>query len=144
MLYLGFYDSITLRRIGRNAQRISKLQHHEDQYNWQGLEFPLAIQKLGKFEKKNLDIAVNVQYNNKKGIRTARGSNRNGKCSKQADLLMIVDGNIRHYTEIKNTSRLLKSLNASQKGTYQFYINCLNDCQVKIKIKVKMFSEKEK
>jgi len=41
-------------------------------------------------------------------------------------LLMIVDGENRHYTAVKNLSRLLKSLNATHKGVYHFCLNCLN------------------
>ena len=40
---------------------------------------------------------------------------------------MIEDGEKRHYTAIKSISRLLKSLNATQKGAYHFCMNCLND-----------------
>ena len=39
--------------IAKYPQRISKLQHYEDQHNWDVLKFPLAIQKVGKFEKNN-------------------------------------------------------------------------------------------
>ena len=30
--------------IAKDPQRISKLQHYKNQHNWNGLEFPLAIQ----------------------------------------------------------------------------------------------------
>ena len=36
----------------------SKLQNYENQHNWRGLKFPLALQKIGKFEKSSPDIAV--------------------------------------------------------------------------------------
>ena len=65
--------------IKKDHLRISKLQHHEDQYNWNGLEFPLEIQKIGKSEKNNPGIAVNVLFNKKKSIYTARRSELNGK-----------------------------------------------------------------
>ena len=39
---------------------------------------------------------------------------------------MIEDGEKRHYTAIKNISRLLKSLNATHKGAYHFCTNYLN------------------
>ena len=38
------------------------LQHYEVQYNWQGNKFPLAIQKIGKFEKKNSGAIANVEW----------------------------------------------------------------------------------
>ena len=34
--------------IKKDHQRISRLRPYEDQYNWNGLEFSLAIQKIGK------------------------------------------------------------------------------------------------
>ena len=79
------------------------------------------------------------------------------KCKKQVDLLMIVDGEKRHYTAMKSISRLLKSLNATHKGAYHFCMNCLNGfrtesardkhyecCSSNGHVKVKMPSEKEK
>ena len=57
---------------------------------------------------------------------TAQRSELNGECNKQANLFMIVDGGNRHYTAIKNLSRLLKSLNATHKESYHFCMNCLN------------------
>ena len=84
------------------------------------------IKKIDKLEKNNPDKAVNVLFSNKKYIYMARRSGRNVKCKKQVNLLMIVDGENRHYTAIKGISRLLKSLNATHKGEYHFCINCLN------------------
>ena len=39
---------------------------------------------------------------------------------------MIVDGEKRHYTAIKNISRLLSRLNGKTKHVYHYYMNCLN------------------
>ena len=91
----------------------------------------------------NLDIAVNVLFSNKKNqnIYTARRSERKVKCKKQVNLLMIVDGEKRHYTAIKSLSRLLKSLDATHKGVYHFCMNYLNgfrtesaDCMQTLKV----------
>ena len=83
---------------------------------------------IDKFEKNNPCMAVNVLFSNKKNqnIYADRRSERNVKCKKQVNLLMIVDGDKRHYTAIKSISRLLKSLNATRKGVYHFCMNCLN------------------
>ena len=85
------------------------LRPYENQHIWKGLEFPVSIKKIDKFEKNNPDIAVNALFSKKKNqnIYTARRSERNVKCKKQVNLLMIVDGEKRHYTAIKNISRLL-------------------------------------
>ena len=75
-------------------------------------------------------MAVNVLLSNKKSqkknIHTVHRSGRSIKCEKQVNLLMIVDGEERHYTAIKNISRLLKFLNATRKGAYHFCMKCLN------------------
>ena len=39
---------------------------------------------------------------------------------------MIVDGKRRHYTMMKNISRLLSKLNEKTKRAYQYCINCFN------------------
>ena len=67
---------------------------------------------------------------------------------------MIVGGENRHYTAIKSTSRLLKSLNATQKGAYYFCLNGFRTesardkhyeyCSSNGHVKVKMPTEKEK
>ena len=141
------------------AEEISLLRSYENQYNSKGLEFPVSIKKIDKFEKNNPGIAVNVLFNNKKNqnINTACRSERNVKCKKQVNLLMIVNGENRHYTAIKSISRLLKSLNATHKGAYHFCMNCLNGfwtasardkhyeyCSSNGHVKVKMPTEKEK
>ena len=116
--------------IKKDHQRISRLRPYENQYNWKGLEFPVSIKKIDKFEKNNPGIAVNVLFSikksKKKNTYTVPRSEHNVKCKKQVNLLMIVEGEERHYTTIKSISRLLKSLNATHKGAYHFRINCLN------------------
>ena len=110
--------------IKHHPERISLLKHYEDQYNWNGLKFPLAIQKIGKFEKINPGTTVNVLFNEKESIYTARRSELNGKCSKQVKLLMVVDGEKRHYTAIKNISRLLSKLNGKTQHAYHYCMKC--------------------
>ena len=98
-------------------------------------------------------------FSNKKNQNTytARRSELKVKCKNQVNLLMIVDGEKRHYPAIKSISRLLKSLIGSQKGAYHFCMNCLNGfrtlsardkhydyCSSNGNIKVKVPSEKEK
>ena len=70
---------------------------------------------------------------------------------------MIVDGEKRHYTAIKNTSRLLSKLNEKTKRAYHYCINCFNGfwtepardkhyeyCSSNGHVKVNMPTEKEK
>ena len=115
--------------IKKDHQCISRLRAYEKQYNWKGLEFPVSIKKIDKFEKNNPGIPVNVLFSKKKSqnIYTAHRSELNVKCKKQVNLLMIVDGQKRYYTVIKNISRLLSKLNGKTKRAYHYCMICLND-----------------
>ena len=117
--------------IKKDHQRISRLRPYEKQYNWEGLEFPVSIKKIDKLEKNKPGIAVNLLFSNKKSqnIYTARRSERNVKCKKQVNLLMIVDGEKRHHTAIKSISRLSSKLNEKTRRAYHFCMNCLNSFQ---------------
>lgn len=84
---MGCYFIIALRTDWDNPEHISELHHFESQYNWNGLEFPQAIQTIGRFERNNPGIAVNVLFNSKESIYTARRSEFNRKCDKQANSL---------------------------------------------------------
>ena len=72
--------------IKHHPERISLLRSYENQYNWKGLEFPVSIKKIDKFEKDNPGIAVSVLFSNKKSpkknIYTVRKSEHNVKCKK--------------------------------------------------------------
>ena len=50
----------------------------------------MALNEIGKFEKRNLEIAVNVLFVNEKSIYIARRSEFNGKRSKQVILLVLI------------------------------------------------------
>ena len=121
-------EALHHEEIKHHPERISLLRPYENQYNWKGLEFPVSIKKIDKFEKNNPGIAVNVLFSNNKNqnIYTARRSERNVKCKKQVNLLMIVDGEKRHYTAINNISKLLSKLNGKTRRAYHFCMNCLN------------------
>ena len=59
-------EALHHEEIKHHPERISLLRPYENQYNWKGLEFPVSIKKIDKFEKNNPGIAVNVLFSNKK------------------------------------------------------------------------------
>ena len=59
------------QEIKHHPERISLLRSSQNQYNWKGLEFPVSIKKIDKFEKNNPVIAVNVLFSNKGSIYTS-------------------------------------------------------------------------
>ena len=132
-------EALHHKDIKYHPERISLLRSFEKRYNLKGLEFPVLIQKIDKFEKNNPGKAVNVLF------------------KKQANLLMIVDGEKRHYTAIKNISKFFSKLNGKTRCAYHFCMNCLNGfgtssardkhheyCSSSGQVKIKMSTEKEK
>ncbi|XP_057310212.1 uncharacterized protein LOC130648190 [Hydractinia symbiolongicarpus] len=90
--------------IANNPQRISNLRPFVDQYNWEGFEFTVALNKIGKFEEQNPECAVNMLFVSDKTIYIGHRSEYNIKRDKQANLLMITDGESKYYTAVKSES----------------------------------------
>ena len=54
------WSVITAENIGmKDPQHVSNLRKFKDNYHWSGLEFPVSIKDIGKFENRN-NISVNV------------------------------------------------------------------------------------
>ena len=104
------WSVIAAENVGmKNPQRVSNLRKFIDNYYWSGLEFPVSVKDIGKFETRN-NISVNVLaveggdiYIHRKGQRMVR----------EINLLMVSEDGIRHYTAIKSLSRLLSSKNSN-------------------------------
>ena len=98
------------------------LRKFTDNYDWSGLEFPVAINKIGVFERKN-DVSITILALKGPEVYIARKSEC--KFSKNVNLLLIADGNCRHYMVIKSLSRLLGSRNSKHAHKQHFCLNCL-------------------
>ena len=99
-----------------------------DNYNWSGLEFPVAINKINEFGKNN-DIAVNALGVKEQRIYICRNSKHYDQ-KNIVNLLLITDGEKRHYTAIKSLTRLLASSNSKHKRKQHFCLNCLQGFSV--------------
>ena len=107
--------------IDSHPERVSNLREFADNYDWSGLEFPVPLKQIGKFEAKN-DISVNVLGLEGKDIYILRNS---GRSHREINLLMISEDEINHYTAIKSLSRLLRYSNTKHKCKQYFCTNCL-------------------
>ena len=108
--------------IDSHPDRVSNLREFADNYDWSGLEFPVLLKQIGKFEAKN-NISVNVLGLEGKDIYILRNSNRSDY--KEINLLMISENGINHFSVIKSLSRLLRSSNTKHKCKQYFCTNCL-------------------
>ena len=116
------WSVITAENVGmKDPQRVSNLRKFMDNYDWSGLEFPVSIKGIGKFETRN-NISVNVLAVEGRDIYIQRKGRRMGR---EINLFMVSEDGIRHYTAIKSLSRLLSSKNSNTKRKQHFCMNCL-------------------
>ena len=71
----------------------------------------MAFNTINEFEKKNNDIAVNVLGIKGQRIYICRNSKHYNR-KNIVNLLLITDGEKKHYTAIKSLTRLLRSSNS--------------------------------
>ncbi len=103
----------------RDNERITKkLKDNSENICWDGLEFPVQVDKIGIFEKNNPKYAINVYAYNKEvyPIRISENNNR----EQTINLLLISDDKTNHYCWIKNMSRLINS-QTSKRNHRRFY-----------------------
>ena len=105
----------------KDPHRMSNLRKFMDNYDWSGLEFPVSIKDIGKFETRN-NISVNVLAVEGRDIYIYKKCRRVGR---EINLLMVSEDGIRHYTAIKSLSGLLSSKNSNTKRKQHFCMNCL-------------------
>ena len=116
------WSVIAAENVGmKDPQRVSNLRKFTDNYDWSGLEFPVSVKDIGKFETRN-NISVNVLAVEGRDIYIHRKGRRVGR---EINLLMVSEDGIRHYTAIKSLSRLLSSKNSNTKCKQHFCMNCL-------------------
>ena len=104
-----------------HPERVSNVREFADNYNWSGLEFPVSLKQIRKFEAKN-NISFNVLGLEGKDIYILRNS---GRSHREINLLLISEDGINHYKVIKSLSRLLRSSNTKHKCKQYFCTNCL-------------------
>ena len=117
------WSVIAAEKVGmKDPQRVSNLRKFTDNYDWSGLEFPVSIKDIGKFETRN-NISVNVLAVEDRDIYIHRKGRR--MMGQEINLLMVSEDGINHYTAIKSLSRLLKSSNTKHKYKQHFCMNYL-------------------
>ena len=107
--------------INTNPERISKLKKFEKDFDWFGLEFPVSVKDIRKFEFINR-ISINLLVTEGKEIYICR---KGDNYEKVINLMIISSDERNHYVAIKSLSRLLANENTNHKGRQYFCMNCL-------------------
>ena len=107
--------------IDRDHQRISKLRRYEDDFDWDGIDFPASINDIKRFESRN-EITINILALEGKKIYICR---KGKEYNRVANLMLITENSKKHYVAIKSLKRLLSRQNSKHKESQHFCISCL-------------------
>src|SRR5688572_17219211 len=115
-----------LNPVVRDSERITKeLIKQSEELDWSGIEFPVAADAnaISKFERNN-NISINVfGYENDVNLFPLYLSKyENDRC---VDLLLISDGEKKHYCWIKNFNRLMTAQTDKSVNSMHYCKRCL-------------------
>ena len=111
----------------RDNERIDNdLKNKVDTLNMKGIQYPVSLRGIDRFEHLNPEISITVLgYNEEEKVYPLKVSKYTG-CKHDIVLLLIKDGKNSHYCLVKNISALLSSQINNHKGTRYFCLNCFN------------------
>ena len=111
----------------KNAERIDNdLKNKVDTLNMEGIQYPVSLRGIDRFEHLNPEISITVLgYNEEEKVYPLKVSKYTG-CKHDIVLLLIKDGKKSHYCLVKNISALLSSQINNNDHKRYFCLNCFN------------------
>ena len=111
-----------------NSERVDKeLMEKEDTLNMKGIEYPVSLKDIDRFEKQNPEISITVLgFNEKDKVHPLRVSEYIYNRTHNIILLLIERDGVKHYCLVKNPSRLLSRQISVHKGGTHICFRCLN------------------
>ena len=91
----------------------------------EGIEYPVSLKDLNKFEKQNPTISITALGYERKSVYPLRSSDCVDRENKII-LVLIQEGGEKHYCLVKSLNRLLASLVSNHNGKHYFCLRCLN------------------
>ena len=108
-----------------HEERVDKeLMEKENTLNMEGIEYPVSLKDIKKFEKQNPSISITV-FGYEESVYPLRNSdfmNREHKII----LMLIEENEVKHYCLVKNEQRLLSSQVTKSNRKHHFCLRCLN------------------
>ena len=103
-----------------------KLKEKENTLNMDGIEYPVSLKDIDKFENQNPTISITVLgYNEKEKVCPLRNSDNTDR--EHIIILMLIEKDgVLHYCLVKSLSRLLSSQVSKHDGKTYFCDRCLN------------------
>ena len=110
----------------KNSERIDKkLKEKENTLNMEGIEYPVSLKDIDKFERQNPSISITVLEYEGKLVYPLRNSNNTNR-EHDVILILIEEEGVNHYCLVKNVSRLLSSQVSNHKEKHHFCLRCIN------------------
>ena len=105
----------------KHPERLNKeMRNNSQNFNWDGIDFPVSIKQIDKFERQN-NYAINVFGYEDCKVYPLRISKKD---SQVVDLLLITDETTNHYCWIKNKSRLFSGQDSKHGHAAYFCDRC--------------------
>ena len=102
------------------------LKNKVDTLNMEGIQYPVSLRGIDRFEHLNPEISITVLgYNEEEKVYPLKVSKYTG-CEHDIVLLLIKDGEKSHYCLVKNISALLSSQINNNDHKRYFCLNCFN------------------
>ena len=109
-----------------HPERVDKdLKLKENNLNMEGIEYPVSLKDIDKFENQNQPICIVVFGYDGKIVYPLRNSNNMDREHKIILMLIEKDG-VKHYCLVKEQSRLLSSQVSNHNGKHHFCDRCFN------------------
>ena len=102
-----------------------KLKEKENTLNMEGIEYPVSLKDLNKFENQNPTISITVFGYKEEGVHPLRNSDNTDREHKIVLMLIEKDG-VKHCCLVKSIERLLSSQTTKDKRKQHFCLRCLN------------------
>ena len=118
------FRSLNLKE--HNLERVDKeVMAKENTLNMEGIEYPVSLKDINKFEKQNPAICITVLGYEGKSVHPLRNSNNTNR-DYNIILMLIEEGGVKHYCLVKSIERLLSSQTTKGKRKQYFCLRCFN------------------
>ena len=115
-----------LNLMKKNSGRIdTNLKEKENTLNMKGIEYPVSLNDIDKFERQNPSIFITVFGYEDKSVYVLRNSENTNR-EHNVVLILIEGEGVNHYCLVKNPSRLLSSQLSKHNGKKYLCLRCLN------------------
>ncbi|KAF4529783.1 hypothetical protein B566_EDAN018051 [Ephemera danica] len=123
---------LTKKHPKENATSLHQLRTFENDFNWEGIEYPTSMKHIKIFEKNNSNVSINIYAIDEDDmIYPAKYS---APKEEHYDLLILEGNDFFHFTYIKNFSAVFRTQLTKSKNATHICKRCLTHHSTKAKL----------